>query len=153
MSNNCLVKTARRLANMFSRCLKDSFFANLKSVQQKRWLNILKRRLQDPAKTSYEAVFKISKRQLFCKSNECLRKTLLRQLMHNSGNCLGRISGCLTINFCEIQGWVYLITVIFFRVFHPHFCQFSASRFLLTHKIEFLHHKFPVFPVFQKTIY
>ena len=41
------------------------------------------------------------------------------------------------------------MTVIFFRVFHPHFCQFSASRFLLTHKTEFLHHKFPVFPVFQ----
>ena len=131
MSNNCLVKTARRLANMFSRCLKDSFFANLKSVQQKRWLNILKRRLQDPAKTSYEAVFKISKRQLFCKSNECLRRTLLRQLMHNSGNCLGRISGCLTINFCEIQGWVYLITVIFLGFFIHIFANFQRPDFCL----------------------
>ena len=32
MSNNYLVKTARYLAEMFSRYLKDSFFANLNSA-------------------------------------------------------------------------------------------------------------------------
>ena len=32
MSKNCLVKASRHLAGIFSRCLKDSFFANLNSV-------------------------------------------------------------------------------------------------------------------------
>ena len=54
---------------------------------------------------------------MFFKSNQCLRKPLFRKLIHTSANCLGCISGCLVINFCEIQGfqgWFYLI----FGIFH-----------------------------------
>ena len=56
-------------------------------------------------------------------------------------------SGCLAISFCEIhgfRGWFYLIFCHFFRVFYPHFGDFSGSKFLLTHKIKFLHYNFPV---------
>ena len=107
ISNNCLVNTARHLAKLFSGCLKGSFLANLNSVSQKRWLDILKRHLRGIPKVSPrhyydEAVFNISKRQLFCKSNQCLSKALFRQFIHVSANCLGRISGCLAIIFCEI---------------------------------------------------
>ena len=85
MSNRCFAKTARYLLEMLSRCLKDSFFANLSSVQQRPCLDILKSHFRytqtcvlDTAKTTYEDVFKISKRQLFCKSNQCLSKPLFR---------------------------------------------------------------------------
>ena len=42
MSNNCLAKTARHLAEMCSKCPKDSFFANLNSVLKNHCLDILK---------------------------------------------------------------------------------------------------------------
>ena len=83
----------------------------------------------------------ISRRQLFFKSNQSLRKLLFRQLILISGNCFRRISGCLAINFCEIHGWFYLIFV-FSKAFSS---KFFGVKFLLTHKIEFLHHNFPVF--------
>ena len=55
--------------------------------------------LQDTAKTTFKGIFKICKRQLFSKSNQCLSKPYI---IHISGTCLGRISGCLAIDFCEI---------------------------------------------------
>ena len=87
-TNSCFAKAARHLSEMLSRYVKDSFFANLNSVQQKRCIDILKGHLkdiselspQDTAKTTYENVFKIPKRELFCKSDQCLSKSLLRQL-------------------------------------------------------------------------
>ena len=33
--------------------------------------------------------------------------------MHISGNCQGYISVCLATNFCEIQGWFYLVFPFF----------------------------------------
>ena len=68
---------------MLSRYVKDSFLANLNIVQQKRCIDILKGHLkdiselspQDTAKTTYENVFKIPKRELFCKSDQCLSKS------------------------------------------------------------------------------
>ena len=64
--------------------------------------------LQDTAETTCKAVFKTSKRQLFCKSYQCLSKSLFRQLIRTFAliphNCLGRIAGCLAINFCDFQG-------------------------------------------------
>ena len=123
MSNNCLVKTARHLAEMRPRCLKDSFFCKSKQCLTKALIRHLKKTsqkcLQDTAKTTHEAVFKISKRQLlFCRSNQCLSKPLCRQLIHTSASCLGRISS-VSSNFsvsmthfsvsqklfCEIQGF------------------------------------------------
>ena len=105
MSNNCLVKTARHLAEMRPRCLKDSFFCKSKQCLTKALIRHLKKTsqkcLQDTAKTTHEAVFKISKRQLlFCRSNQCLSKPLCRQLIHTSASCLGRISVCLAISVC-----------------------------------------------------
>ena len=87
---------------------------------------------KDTAKTTYESVFEISKRQLFCKSYECLSKPLFTQHTHTFENCLGRISGCLATDFCKcqgFQGWFYVIFAIL-RVFHLHFCYFSGSRLL-----------------------
>ena len=40
MSNNCFVKTARHLAEMFSRFLNDSCFANLNNLKEKRLDNL-----------------------------------------------------------------------------------------------------------------
>ena len=64
--------------------------------------------LQGTAKITCKAVFKTSKRQLFCKSSQCLSKPLFRQLIHTFAlihhNCLGRIAGCFAINFCDFQG-------------------------------------------------
>ena len=63
--------TARHLAEIFLRCLKDRFFENLNSVLEKRCLDILERHLKNILEVSLihcqdkEPVFKISKKQLF----------------------------------------------------------------------------------------
>lgn len=139
MSNHCLVKTTRHPAEMILRCLRDSFFC--KSKQQKPWLDILKKTshkyLQDTAKTTYETVFKITKRQLFYNSNQCLSRPLFWQHIRTFANCLENISRCLAINFFDIQGsqgW-FCLTIAIFSGF--------LFRFLFTDKI--LRHNFPLF--------
>ena len=141
MSNNCLVKTATNLVEMFLRCLKDSFFANLDSVCQKRWLGILKRHLRSFSKTLLRQLKKSFLRDL---KDSCFANLtnvwanhyldnltyiwkLSRTNLRVSSNLFLWNSGLLLSAFCN-----------FFMIFHPNSCHFPESRFLLTHKIEFL---------------
>ena len=88
MPFNCLAKTVRHLAEMFSRCLKDSFFANLNSVLQKRCLHFQKD-INKLLRQLTEMFFQISQIQLSCKSSQYLSKPLFRQLRQTSANWLG----------------------------------------------------------------
>ena len=76
--------------------LTKALIIHLKKTSQRHLISV-----QDTGKTTYEAVFKIFKRQLFCKSNQCLTNPLFRQLIHISGNCLGRNLVLIIPNFCH----------------------------------------------------
>ena len=113
-------------------------------------------------KISCGDVFKASKSQLSCKSKQCLTKALIRNLKKTSQShlrsvsktllrqltdpflryvkhssfpkkhCQGRISGCLTINFWEIQGfqgWFYLIFATFLEFFRKKTAIFTVKIF------------------------
>ena len=141
MSNNCLFNTAghpdrdvfkmseRQRSCKSKQCVTKALIIHLKKTPQRHLTS-----LQDTGKITYEAVFKIFKRQFFHKSNQCLTKPLFTQLIHISGICLGRNLGLILPTF-----------VPFFNGFLLKFCQFSGSRFLFTHKIQFLHDNSLVF--------
>ena len=98
---------------------------HLKKTSQRHLTGVSKRLLRQLS------VFKISKRQLFCKSNQCLSK---QSFIHIFGNRIGHISGCPPINFCEIQGWLYLILAIILGFLFKFLPFFTVQVSLLTHK-------------------
>ena len=135
MSNNCLAKTERHLAETFWRSLKYGFFKNLNSVWQKRWLDVLKktsqRHLRSVSKTLLRQLMKLFLRYL---NNSCftnLTNVWANHYLENLYTYVKLSRMCFTVSsnqFLWNSGLILPSFCHFFRNFYPNFCQFSGSR-------------------------
>ena len=86
--------------------------------------------LQHTAKITYEAVFKISKRQLLYKCNQCLSKALFGNLythLEIVQNAFQSVQQSISVKF-RVFRIDFTQFLPFLRVFQPNFCHFLGSE-------------------------